>query len=174
MNQSLSRLVAVVGPESTGKTTLAMAIARLHRGAWLPEYAREFLTDTRYTQEEVHLVAREQLNRERDFVRANPQFGVLDTDGVVLRIWFSERFGHVPAYIERHLELQAARTYLLTYPDLPWVFDPQRESKSELMRLFEIYERLLTDLGVDYAVVRGHGDARTVCAVDALKLLDGR
>ena len=173
MNQSLSRLVAVVGPESTGKTTLAMELARIYHGAWLPEYAREFLADTQYTQEEVHIVAREQLNRERDFVRAKPQIGILDTDGVVLRVWFSERFGHVPSYIERHLELQAARTYLLTFPDLPCVFDSQRESKSELMRLFEIYERLLADLGFDYAVVRGHGEARTVCAVDALKLLDG-
>ena len=162
-------LVSIVGPESTGKTTLAKELARMYRGVWLPEYAREYLSDTRYSEDEVHIVAREQLNRELDFVSAAPRFGVFDTDGVVLRIWFAEKFGHVPTYIHRHLESQTERCYLLTYPDLPWEFDPQRESKLDLVRLFELYEQALTELGFDYRIIKGRGHERTQCAVEALQ-----
>lgn len=141
----------------------------MHHGVWLPEYAREFLTDVRYTEEDVHIVAREQLSREQDFVNAEPRFGVLDTDAVVLRVWFAEKFGHVPGYIDRHLKQQSARIYLLTYPDLPWEFDPQRESRSRLSHLFEIYEEALHELGFDYSVVKGRGRERTLCAIDCLR-----
>lgn len=161
-------MVAIVGPESTGKTTLARELAKLHHGVWLPEYAREFLTDVHYSEEDVHIVAREQLSREKDFVNAEPHFGVLDTDAVVLRVWFAEKFGHVPGYIDRHLKQQSGRIYLLTYPDLPWEFDPQRESRSRLSDLLEIYEEVLRELGFDYSVVKGRGRERTVCAIDSL------
>lgn len=137
----------------------------LQNGVWLPEYAREFLSDVNYTEDDVHIVAREQLSREQDFVNANPHFGVLDTDGVVLHVWFAEKFGYVPTYIDRHLKQQAERIYLLTYPDLPWEFDPQRESRSDLLRLFEIYERVLDELGFDYAVIKGKDRERSACAI---------
>ena len=140
----------------------------MQHGVWLPEYAREFLTDLHYSEEDVHIVAREQLSREKDFVNAEPHFGVLDTDAVVLRVWFVEKFGHVPGYIDRHLKQQSGRIYLLTYPDLRWEFDPQRESRSRLSDLFEIYEEVLRELGFDYSVVKGRGRERTVCAIDCL------
>ena len=168
MNRAAKRLVSIVGPESTGKTTLAKELARLHHGVWLPEYAREYLSDAAYTEDDVHVVAREQINRERDLVRAAPRFAVLDTDCVVLRIWFAERFGYVPAYIHRHLKNQTVRGYLLTYPDLPWEFDPQRESKSNLLGLFEIYEKVLTELGCVYSVVEGKEKDRTLSALEGL------
>ena len=162
-------LVSTVGPESTGKTFLARQLAREHRGVWLPEYAREYLTDTHYTEDDVHLVAREQLSREIDFVFAKPAFGVLDTDGVVLRIWFAERFGHVPAYIDHHLRHQVDRHYLLMYPDLPWESDPQRESRLDRTRLFHAYENVLSELGFQYSIVKGQGHARTECALERLR-----
>ncbi|MCY4095657.1 MAG: ATP-binding protein [Gammaproteobacteria bacterium] len=165
-----SHLVSIVGPESTGKTTLARELASVQNGVWLPEYAREFLADIHYTEKQVHDVAHEQLHREQDFVRAKPRFGVLDTDGVVLRIWFEEKFGYVPDYIDRHLEHQVARTYLLTYPDLPWAFDPQRESKTDLPRLFKIYERVLYELKFDFSIVQGTGRERVRCAIDCLQM----
>ena len=168
MNCEVKWIVSIVGPESTGKTTLASELARIYNGVWLPEYARQYLSDVQYTEDDVHVIAREQLNRELDFVCAAPVFGVLDTDGIVLRIWFAEKFGHVPTYICRHLEQQNERRYLLTYPDLPWEFDPQRESKSDLLRLFDRYEQTLTELGFAYTVVRGEGNERTQCAVEGL------
>lgn len=161
MNPKLGELIAVVGPESSGKTTLARHLAERKDGVWLPEYAREFLSDANYTEAELLKITHEQLAREADFIRANPHFGVLDTDGVVLRVWWQERFGQTPDLLESHLKAQAMRRYLVTYPDLPWEFDPRRESKGDLERLFDIYVTTLEHLGFDFFVVTGQGGART-------------
>ena len=171
MNAEPRQLVAVIGPESTGKTTLAIELAKRKGGVWLPEYARDFLTDTCYTEEDVLAVTREQIGRELDFVRSAPRFGVLDTDGIVLRVWLAERFGHVPTILEKHLERQASRIYLLMYPDLAWEYDRLREAESDLKRLFDVYESTVQALGFPYDVVSGVGESRTL---KALALLNER
>ena len=168
----MTRLVAIVGPESSGKTTLAKQLAVATSGVWLPEYAREHLIDSNYTEADVLHVAREQLARELDLLHANPAQAILDTDAIVLKVWFSERFSYVPAFIDRHLESQTSRDYLLMYPDLKWQFDPQRESKDDLKRLFDVYERELSMLGFRYGVVQGKGKVRFDCAASLLAELE--
>ncbi|MYD43354.1 MAG: ATP-binding protein [Gammaproteobacteria bacterium] len=163
-----SRLVAIVGPESSGKSTLAKELAQRYRGVWLPEYARGALPGTSYEETDVAMIAREQLARENDFCEAEPTFGVLDTDGIVLQIWFKVRFGHVPEFLLRHIASQNPREYLLTYRDLPWEPDPQRESKDDLTALFDLYETTLQAWRFDYQVVRGIGERRVKNALDLL------
>lgn len=160
-----TKIVAIVGPESTGKTTLAGRLTDAVNGVWLPEFAREYLTDASYSEEDVHFVAREQLAREMDLLRAVPEYAIFDTDAVVLRIWFSERFGHVPDFIERHLVIQTPRFYLLLYPDLEWQYDSRRESKGDLERLFQEYESVLVSKGASYGVVKGRGEERLTNAM---------
>ncbi len=174
MNDIDSQFIALVGPESTGKTTLARDLAAHFSGVFLPEYARAYLHGVNYTEEDVHIVAHEQLAREVDFVRASPLVGIFDTDGVVLRVWFSERYKYVPAYIKRHIETQTSRKYLLTYPDLQWEFDPRRESQFDRIRLFDVYERTLSAQGMAYEIVRGQGEERIANALKAVAwLLEG-
>src|SRR3546814_20196342 len=36
--------VAIIGPESTGKSTLALALARHFNTVWVPKYARSYCT----------------------------------------------------------------------------------------------------------------------------------
>lgn len=166
-----SRTIAIVGPESSGKTTLAKCLAEAMAGVWLPEYARERLIDSNYSEEDVLQVAREQLARELDLVRSDPSYAIFDTDAIVLKIWFSERFGYVPDFINRHLDEQSARVYLLTYPDLEWQSDPRRESKDDLMRLFSLYEAELSFRGFRYGVVRGLGSKRNENAIALIEEL---
>ena len=140
-------IVSVIGPESTGKTTLARALAKSLSGAWLPEYARQYLQDPTYDESDLEFITREQLSRETAFVRAGPAVGILDTDGIVLLVWWLERFGRVPDFLESHLEIQYPRRYLLTAPDLEWKFDPLRESESDRERLFSVYIDVMTRRG---------------------------
>ena len=35
--------IVIYGPESTGKTTLAKALAEIYQTTWVPEFAREYL-----------------------------------------------------------------------------------------------------------------------------------
>ena len=169
MSEDQSVLISVVGPESTGKTTLSKALSGRFKGVWLPEYARSYLRKPEYDEQDLLGITKEQIARELDFVNAKPKLGILDTDAVVLYIWWQERFGHVPDLIVEHLKRQHARIYLLTAPDLPWEYDELRESRDDLNRLFEIYRSVLTQHGFSYHVVTGLNEHRLHSAVRAIE-----
>ena len=58
--------IVIIGPESTGKSSLCEALARHYQTAWVPEYAREYLTQygTDYRVEDLLLIACGQLDIE--------------------------------------------------------------------------------------------------------------
>ena len=165
-------LIAIVGPESTGKTTLAQQLAQRLSGVWLPEYSRTFLTDTEYDRRNLLSITREQLQREIDFVRSRPSIGVLDTDGIVLQVWWEELFNEVPSELTDHLDSQPRRVYLLMRPDLPWEPDPLRESQFSLDSLFSRYQETLTKYGYACSIVEGLGQDRANYALHRLQELD--
>ena len=176
METAHGRLVAVVGPESTGKTTLARELAAAFDVPWLPEYAREYLEarlertgDASYEEEDLAAIAREHIRREADFVRSARCGGVIDTDLIVILIWWNERFGGAPGWLHDAIVRQPKRLYLLCAPDLPWEADPLRESEHDRERLFEVYRSVLTSLQLPFAIIAGQGKARFRAAHDAAR-----
>ena len=166
-------IVAIVGPESSGKTSLAEALS-LHYGApWLPEYAREYL-DGRpdYTEGDLEEIAREQVRREGEIIKSNPGFVILDTDLVVIAIWWQEVFGRVPGWVGEHLRTQSPRHYLLVRPDLPWEADPLRVSPHDRDRLLGLYRAFLQREGASMKEIWGHGEDRTRLAISSLDSLE--
>lgn len=161
----LAPIVALVGPESTGKTTLAQSLARDLDAVLVTEFAREYLERARldgretYTEADLHTIARTQWANECSARRE--RFVVADTDLLVMAIWWREKYARVPAWIDDCLRTTECRKfYLLCRPDLPWEEDPLRESRDDLARLFTLYEGALEDIGMPYAVVEGRGARR--------------
>lgn len=176
METALGHLVAAVGPESTGKTTLALELAAAFAVPCLPEYAREYLEerlertgDASYDEEDLAAIAREHMRREATFVRSAERGGVIDTDLIVILVWWSERFGESPAWLHHAIARQPKRLYLLCAPDLPWQADPLRESEHDRERLFDVYQAALTELGLPFAIVAGQGGARFEAARNAAR-----
>ena len=176
MEVAHERLVAVVGPESTGKTTLALELAAAFDVPCLAEYAREYLEerlertgDASYDEEDLATIAHEHMRREADFVRSAGRGGVIDTDLIVMLIWWNERFGAAPRWLHNGIARQPKRLHLLCRPDLPWRADPLRESEHDRERLFEVYRSLLTNLHLPFAIVTGQGRARLESAHAAVR-----
>lgn len=170
------RIACAVGAESTGKTSLCEALAEHFKVPWLAEYAREYLDDRQrtagcqagaYQQDDVAAIAREHLRREAELLAGAKGGVVLDTDLAVIVIWWREKYGAVPAWIEYAFAAQAPRLYLLCRPDLPWQPDPLRESPQDLPRLHEQYRRLLTERRLPFVEIEGAGVARTEAAIAA-------
>lgn len=68
--QGMLKKVVVIGPESTGKSTLCERLAKHYQTDWCPEYAREFLlkNGTNYSYEDLLTVAKGQLAGEDKYI----------------------------------------------------------------------------------------------------------
>lgn len=158
--------VGIIGPESTGKSSLASYLATKYDGLMVPEYAREYMEhlapDYHYTYEDVEKIAMHQVQELRE-ISQSPAEGMavgrkdlafFDTELIITKVWFLHKFGTCPDFLQQALEEYPMDVYLLCYPDLEWVPDPVRENPNIREYLFDWYEREVQALGIPYYIVR--------------------
>lgn len=152
--------VGIIGPESTGKSTLARYLARRYKGTYLPEYARTYVEQkgtTEVSYEELCEIAKHQIE-ELAAISSQPSESVyfFDTEVIVTKVWFDYAFGRVPEWLNEAISRYPMDTYLLTYPDLPWVPDPARSNGSDAIRkeLYERYKAEIEALNIPYYIIK--------------------
>jgi len=165
--------VAILGPESTGKTTLAKDLAEVFQTAWVPEYAREFVEklERPYNFGDVVFMAKEQVRREKDFLKNAVNFIFYDTELIIFKIWFKEVYNQIPDWIDQAIEHSKIDLYLLCYPDLEWENDPVRENPDKRLYLFNLYRKELEQINANYFVIKGFGEVRLNNAKQKVKNL---
>jgi NadR type nicotinamide-nucleotide adenylyltransferase len=169
MAKKPSYKIAITGPESSGKSTLAIKLSNHYSAKLVEEYAREYLEnlDRPYNQEDLDHIARKQFENEMIASKTGSPLIICDTDSLILEVWSRESFGGVSPVIQA-ISLNSSYDFtLLCSPDLPWQPDPLREHPSEVerMRLFQIYKQKLKHYGRTFGVVTGIGESRTECAI---------
>ena len=158
-------IVCLTGAESTGKTTLATALASHYGTKLVPEAARHHLVPHRpYGPEDVLAIARAQLRLEMEALEGSPRLVVCDTDLLVIQIWWQVKFGALPKALTAALAGRSARAYLLTRPDIPWVPDPLRESGGDRSDLHRRYQQALASGSHPYLEVGGELNDRLASA----------
>ena len=164
----MSLSIVVTGPESTGKTELAVMLSKKIGLPLVTEVARDYLLERmgRYLPSDLLSISELQYRQESD-MRFDKGF-VADTDQQVLSIWWQEKYGPLPHRLSELYRKQGKRFYLLCFPDLPWQQDSLRENEHDRQRLFELYVRDLESRNLPYAVVKGIGEERTQLAVQAI------
>jgi NadR type nicotinamide-nucleotide adenylyltransferase len=178
MKQSPIRRIAIFGPESTGKTTLAKRLA-LHFGEpWSPEFVRGFW-DARggeITADDLDTIARGQMAAEDAAAAGASRLLICDTELLTCVLWDDLLFpGRCPDWVRAEAE-RRARTYALYLfcdTDLPFVPDPQRcfpdaEGRAMSRRL---WWDALAGRKLPLAGIRGEGGAREAAAIAAVNRL---
>lgn len=147
--------IGIIGPESTGKSTLAEYLAHRYEGVLVPEYAREYMENLApsygYTYDDVVAIAKQQLSVLSSI---NSNLVVFDTELIITKVWFLHKFGRCPDFVEQALRDFPMDVYLLCYPDLPWLPDPVRENPDIREYLFDWYEREIQALNIPYYIIR--------------------
>lgn len=155
--------IGILGPESTGKTTLAQQIARERNGILIPEYARDYVANLGrdYTYEDLEIIARQQiqefdLGSKTMYNWKEKTIFVYDTEMIITKVWFIFKYGHCPDWVEEFVRTHKMDEYLLCYPDIPWEADPTRENGNQTIReqLFAIYEQELKAINANYKIVK--------------------
>jgi nicotinamide riboside kinase len=152
--------IAITGPESSGKTSIANAIATHFNEEAIPEYARIYLTfkKEKYTFEDVSIMASGQF--ESLFPNDDRKLLVADTEMIVYKIWFREKYQQVPEGLLSLILEQKFDHYFLCYPDIPWEPDPLRENPFDRKVLFHQYENVLQQFKFPYTVLYGSENER--------------
>lgn len=167
---SLIKRVAIVGPESTGKSDLSAALAAHYGSVWVPEFARYYLDilPRPYQAADLPVMARGQLAWENGLVRQAQQWLFCDTNLLVFKVWSEFKYGYLMEELVPLINLQAYHYHLLTDIDLPWQEDPQREHPHARKALLSHYQQSLAQAGVPFALVSGQGPERLQAALQAL------
>ena len=83
-----------------------------------------------------------------------------DTDLLTLEIWSEFKYQKCHSFIKENLSNHLPDVYLLCHPDIPWVYDSQRENPNDRLELFTIFEQKIKSLEIDYHIIRGNEDER--------------
>lgn len=121
----LVRRVVLLGGESSGKTTLAAALAEALRCNWVAEFGRELWErqDGRLAESDLLIIARQQ--RAREVAAAAGPFLVCDTDPLVTLGYAHWLFGRAEPELERAAD-RPPYLAVLCAPDFPFMQDGTR------------------------------------------------
>lgn len=167
--------IAILGPESTGKSALAESLANHYEAPWVPEYAREYVEHLTipYTYEDVCSIARKQIEQEKHYEAAsfaNEKYVFFDTELIITKVWLEHKYGVVPSFITKRLQVGYFDLYLLCAPDLPWEPDSVREHGNDREFFYHWYKKEIENTGKPYFVIEGLGNLRIENALKALRL----
>ena len=164
--------VVVIGPESTGKSTLSEQLATALQTLWVPEYAREYLEhlDRSYTEADLLEMAKEQVTREDALTDNANRILICDTDLHVIKVWSENKYGRCNKWILEEIAQRKYDLYLLTYIDVLWQDDPLREHPEEGQRhyFYNVYRDIVQQSDLPWADVRGNMQERLAIAIDAV------
>ena len=161
--------IAVLGPESSGKTTLCKALSAELSWKCAPEFSRKHLAEIRrpYHFQDLEYIA----EKQQEYNTRDQSSVICDTEMSTLRIWSLEKFNKVAPIISHFEVNQKFDHYLLCRPDLPWIKDPLRENPNDRERLFDIYVERLNHFQRPFTIVEGQGDTRVQLALKSIKEL---
>ena len=162
--------IAVVGPESTGKSTMSAYLANHYQTVWVPEFAREYcekLTEPPTWQDEVNMFYG-QLALEAEIAPKANKLLICDTTFITVKIWSDYTFGRSPQEVLDELPVHPYDLYLLLDVDLPWQEDPLRDFPHLREHFMQVWHEELQALSANYVVISGEGEKRYEAATRAI------
>jgi NadR type nicotinamide-nucleotide adenylyltransferase len=179
--------IVVIGPESTGKSTLCEQLAAHYKTAWVKEYAREYLLDNGkdYTYDNLLDIARGQIREEELTVDRwllaersandqrstnNDQLVFIDTDMHVMKVWYEYVFEKCPNWILNRIVERKYDLYLLCNVDQPWVKDELREypDLGTRNKLYKHYKDIMLNQNTPWVDISGNYEERLQKAIAAV------
>ena len=170
-NSAEVKRIAIVGPECTGKTDLSRFLANHYHTNWVPEFARNYIEGLGrpYELHDLVQIAEAQLMLEDQLAEHANKILICDTNLVVIKIWSEFKYGNCPEEIIKKMLDRKYDLHLLTYIDIPWVDDPQREHPDKRELLYDTYKTELIKQGVNFVEIMGLHDERRKNALEAVE-----
>ena len=163
--------IAVTGPESSGKTTLAHYLGEALPALVVEEQSRRILERLthQYQLQDILNIGRAQFQAVINALEVPDAIVVSDTFMIELKVWTEVRFDGEPDEIAQLRRALVPDLYVLCMPDIPWEPDPVRENPHDRDELFKLYQRYVRQSGVPVFVARDSGPQRMIRVLDELR-----
>lgn len=170
--------IVIIGPESTGKSSLCEQLSAHFKTQWVREYAREYLLQygTQYSFDDLLTIAKGQLQLEDaavaqlSTIKHQPSTLIIDTDMYVMKVWCEFVFEKCHHWILNQIVERKYDLYLFCNIDAPWVKDELREYPDLKTRtkLYHHYRDILVNQNTPWVDISGSYEERIQKAIAAV------
>ncbi|HMP99840.1 MAG TPA: ATP-binding protein, partial [Cyclobacteriaceae bacterium] len=165
------KLICFYGPESTGKTTMAIELAKLYQTEWVPEVAREFINTNDFTADDIVKIGYAQTQRILDESKVANKILFCDSDLITTQIYSNHYLGVVPEILYQLEKQVHYDLYFLFDIDTEWVADGLRDLGHMRKEMYEIFKNELEKRNIPYIKVQGDWEERKQIIKHAINLL---
>ena len=153
---SFVQRICILGGESTGKSTLAAALALEMKTLHVPEYGRELWEAKRgaLVFDDMVAIGRRQVAMEEEVAGRANRYLVCDTSPLTTLFYSQHLFQRTAPALEE-LARRAYDVTVLCAPDFPFVQDGTRQPESFRLLQHAWYLRELSLRGIRHALLRG-------------------
>jgi nicotinamide riboside kinase len=163
--------IAIFGPESTGKTTLATQLAEYYNTAWVPEFARDYLQEKLdrghgiCDANDMLPIAYGQTKLENDSILKAKKYLFCDTNLLVTKVFSELYYNFCDPSLDKAARAHQYDLFFLTDIDVPWEKDELRDSPNGRETIFGVFKQSLIDNNKPFITISGDKETRLEKAV---------
>lgn len=166
--------IALFGPESTGKTTLAKQLADYYQTEWVPEFARDYLqvkweeNKQICTEEDMMPIAYGQVALENEKLDTAHQYLFCDTNLMVTKVFSEVYYGFCNPLLNEAALAHEYDLFFLTDIDVPWEKDDIRDNPNKRETVFSVFKQTLIDNKKPFITISGDKESRLAKAIEII------
>jgi nicotinamide riboside kinase len=166
--------IALFGPESTGKTTLAKQLAEYYKTEWVPEYAREYLQEKWDKSQNICNVddmlpiAYGQTKSENEYLLSANKYLFCDTNLMVTKVFSEVYYDYCDPLLDQAAREHEYDLVFLTDIDVPWEKDDLRDKAEGRESVFAVFKQSLIDNKKPFITLSGDKNLRLNKAISII------
>jgi HTH-type transcriptional regulator, transcriptional repressor of NAD biosynthesis genes len=161
--------ICLYGPESVGKSGMAIQLAEMFSTNYVLEVARSFIKTNDFTIEDIIKIGEAQTNVVIEAEKASNKILFCDTDLITTKIYSQYYLQTYPDVLDNLEKKLVYDQYFLLDIDIPWVADGLRDLGHKREEMYQIFKNELDKREIDYVKVSGEWGQRTKIIVEAIK-----
>lgn len=169
--QSAIIKIAMFGPESTGKTTLAIQLADHYKTAWVPEFARDYLQEKWDKKQlicdvnDMLPIAYGQTKFENYSLSIANKYLFCDTNLLVTKVFSEVYYDYCDPLLDKAAQEHEYDLFFLTDIDVPWEKDDLRDKAEGRDAVFAVFKKSLVENHKPFITLSGDKNLRLEKAI---------
>ena len=163
--------IALFGPESTGKTTLAKQLAEYYKTEWVPEFARDYLQEKWDASQQICSVddmlpiAYGQAKLENEQTLIANKYLFCDTNLMVTKVFSEVYYNYCDPLLNEAASQHQYDLFFLTDIDVPWEKDDLRDKAEGRESVYAVFKQSLIDHNKPFLTLSGDKNLRLKKAI---------